>query len=214
MADEYWLRATRESYDRVSVRYADVVAEGLKGQAFEDRLLDYFANDIQRSGGGPVLDAGCGPGVLTRDLRSRGLDAYGFDVSTSMLKLAAGDDGSARVFGAALTAIPLQSASIAGLFCWYVLHHVPDQDLLGSLTELARVTRPGGLIMIGGHTGEGSYIKTAGYGGTPMRVWFVRRPAKEYADLLSQCGLQMEATVELGAEQPATNAVWFARKPE
>ncbi|WP_367652443.1 class I SAM-dependent methyltransferase [Intrasporangium sp.] len=42
----------------------------------------------------------------------------------------------------------------AGVFCRYVLHHVPDDDLRIAVRELARVTASGGFLMLDGHVGE------------------------------------------------------------
>ena len=101
----------------------------------------------------------------------------------------------------------------AGVFCWYVLHHVPDDDLAIAVRELARITAPGGFLMLGGHVGDSSYIKTEGYGGLPMRVLFARRSPQTYADLLRHAGLTVDATIELGPDHPTSGAVWLARRP-
>ncbi|QNN54714.1 methyltransferase domain-containing protein [Nocardioides mesophilus] len=83
-----WIAETGDSYDRVADRYADLVRAGLEALPLEKRLVDHFAQRVAEAGGGPVLDIGCGPGLLTRDLASRGLAVSGIDISTAMLRLA------------------------------------------------------------------------------------------------------------------------------
>lgn len=213
MPDGSWIADAGESYDRVSDRYADLVRSGLEALPLEKGLVEHFARRVVETGGGPVLDVGCGPGWLTRDLASRGLAISGIDISTGMLRLARANNPGLGFAAASLTRIPVADSAAAGVFCWYVLHHVPDEDLRTAIRELARVIGPGGSLMLGGHVGDSVYVKTEGYGGLPMRVLFARRSAETYADLLREAGLVVDATVALGPDHPASAAIWLAHKP-
>jgi SAM-dependent methyltransferase len=208
-----WVTDAIESYDRVADRYADVVQSGLSTSPLEAALVDHFARRIVETGGGPVLDVGCGPGRLTRLLASKGLSPAGIDVSTEMLRLAREHNTGLRFAAATLTRLPVADGVAAGVFCWYVLHHVPDDDLDVAVGELARVTAPGGQLMLGGHVGDSAYVKTEGYGGLPMRVLFARRSSDSYTALLRDAGLIVDATITLGPEHPPSGAVWLAHKP-
>ena len=208
-----WIADAGDSYDRVADRYADLVRTGLEALPLEKRLLDHFAHGVVEAGGGPVLDVGCGPGWLTRDLASRGLAVSGIDISTAMLRLAHTNNPELGFAAASLTRIPVADGATAGVFCWYVLHHVPDEDLGAAIQELARVLVPGGSLMLGGHVGDSAYVKTEGYGGLPMRVLFARRSPETYGHLLREAGLVVDATIALGPDHPASAAVWLAHKP-
>jgi SAM-dependent methyltransferase len=208
-----WIADASESYDRVAHRYAELVRSGLEGLPLESALFDHFARRVHQAGEGLVLDIGCGPGWLTGLLESRGLKVTGMDISTEMLRLARTHNPGLPFTAASLTQIPLADGVAAGVFCWYVLHHVPDHDLTIAVRELARVTAPGGFLMLGGHIGDSSYIKTEGYGGLPMRVLFARRSPQTYAHLLREAGLTVDATIELGPDHPASGAVWLAHRP-
>lgn len=208
-----WIADASESYDRVADRYAELVRSGLEGLPLESDLVDHFARRVIEAGAGLVLDIGCGPGWLTGRLASRGLKVTGIDISTEMLRIARSQHPDLRFTAASLTQIPLADGVAAGVFCWYVLHHVPDDDLAIAIRELARVTARGGFLMLGGHVGDSSHIKTEGYGGVPMRVLFARRSPETYADLLREAGLTVDATIELGPEHPASGAVWLAHRP-
>ena len=207
-----WIADAGDSYDRVADRYADLVRSGLEALPLEKRLVDHFALRVVEAGGGPVLDVGCGPGWLTRDLASRGLAVSGIDISTGMLRLARANNPGLAFAAASLTQIPAADGATAGVFCWYVLHHVPDEDLGTAIKELARVIASGGFLMLGGHVGDSTYVKTEGYGGLPMRVLFARRSAETYAHLLRRAGLVVDATIVLGPDHPASGAIWLAHK--
>jgi ubiquinone/menaquinone biosynthesis C-methylase UbiE len=208
-----WIADAGDSYDRVADRYSDLVRTGLEDLPLERGLVDHFAHRVVEAGGGPVLDVGCGPGWLTRHLASRGLTASGIDISTGMLRLARTNSPGVGFAVASLTHIPVAGGAIAGVFCWYVLHHVPDEDLGPAIRELARVVVPGGSLLLGGHVGDSAYLKTEGYGGLPMRVLFARRSPETYARLLRETGLVVDATIALGPEHPASGAIWLAHKP-
>lgn len=48
-------------------------------------IADDFYLELATEIGGPVLDAGCGTGRLTRAIAAAGLDVTGFDLSAEML---------------------------------------------------------------------------------------------------------------------------------
>ena len=208
-----WIAEAGDSYDRVADRYADLVRSGLEALPLEKELVDHFAHRVVDAGGGPVLDVGCGPGWLTRHLASRGLAVSGIDVSISMLRLARTNNPGLGFAAASLTQIPVAEGALAGVFCWYVLHHVPDEDLGPAIRELTRVIAPGGSLMLGGHVGDSAYVKTEGYGGLPMRVLFARRTPDSYGHLLRESGLVVDATVTPGPDDPASGAIWLAHRP-
>ena len=213
MQDGSWIADAGDSYDRVAVRYADLMRSGLDALPLEKGLVDDFARRVVEAGGGPVLDVGCGPGWLTRHLASRGLAVSGIDVSSAMLRLSRNHNPGLGFAAATLTQIPVADDALAGVFCWYVVHHVPDEDLERAIREVARVIAPGGSLLLGGHVGDSVYVKTEGYGGLPMRVLFARRSPGTYAQLLRRVGLVVDATVPLGPDDPATGAIWIAHKP-
>ena len=190
-----------------------MATDRLEALPLEKRLVDHFARTVVEAGGGPVLDVGCGPGWLTRYLASRGLAVSGIDISTAMLRLARTNNPGLGFAAASLTKIPVADGAAAGVFCWYVLHHVPDEDLQAAIRELARVIVPGGSLMLGGHVGDSTSVKTEGYGGLPMRVLFARRNPETYAHLLREAGLVVDATIALGPDPPASGAIWLAHKP-
>lgn len=103
--------------------------------------------------GGTWLDAGCGTGTLSRVLAERGCRVLGVDAAIEMVEaagqLAEGVDGSVQLkfeWVETIARLPLVSNSCDGVLCSSVLEYVSDVD--ACLHELARVLRPGGLLLV------------------------------------------------------------------
>ncbi|KXK62638.1 ubiquinone biosynthesis methyltransferase UbiE [Micromonospora rosaria] len=93
-----------------------------------------------------VLDVGAGTGVSTQELAQSGAHAVGLDLSLGML--AAGRQARPEVpllAGDALR-LPFADASFDAVTISFALRNVTDTD--AALRELARVTRPGGRLVV------------------------------------------------------------------
>ena len=92
---------------------------------------------------GPVLDAGCGTGIVGESLSLLGYRLTGCDLSPQMLA-GAGRTGAYRTLTEGdLTALPFADGAFAGFVMIGATGpgHAPPE----ALAELARVTRPGGI---------------------------------------------------------------------
>jgi SAM-dependent methyltransferase len=196
MPDESdWLTDTRTSYDTVAENYADLVRPSLDDLPFFRGLFGLFAELVRASGGGAVADLGCGPGHITGFLRGCGLDAYGVDLSPEMVRIARRDHPGFRFEVGSMT--DLRASGLGGIVAWYSLIHVPDADMVPVLSGFRRALRPGSPLMVGFHAGEGSRLKTEGYGGHPMRVHVHKRTPARYATWLTEAGLTPEAEMTI-----------------
>ena len=95
---------------------------------------------------GTALDAACGTGRHTEYLVSLGHEVTGIDATPEMLELAAAKVPDATFETADLTAIPSQDRWFDLAVCTLALTHC--DDLRPPITELARVLRPGGHLVI------------------------------------------------------------------
>lgn len=91
-----------------------------------------------------VLEAGCGTGLMLARIEAVASRAVGVDLSSGMLARAR--DRGLTVVQGSITALPFADASFDTVCSFKVLAHVPDIDL--ALRELARVTRPGGHLVL------------------------------------------------------------------
>ncbi|MEQ8769840.1 MAG: class I SAM-dependent methyltransferase [Phycisphaerales bacterium] len=102
--------------------------------------------------GGPVTDAGCGPGVHAIRAAKLGHRVEALDLSHTMLGEAqrratqAGVADSISFRQADLTALDIPDASRRHVFSWGVVIHIPDAE--AALANLARIIEPGGRLAL------------------------------------------------------------------
>ena len=105
------------------------------------RLVLAFLSGRQ---GGTLLDAGCGPAVMTDALLDRGYEYHGVDLSDAMIAEARRRvrDRRARFEVADIQDLPYPNQSFDVVLALGVLEYVPDLDR--AIDEIARVLRPDG----------------------------------------------------------------------
>jgi ubiquinone/menaquinone biosynthesis C-methylase UbiE len=91
-----------------------------------------------------VLEVGCGTGLILRRLAQHADTAWGVDVSPGMLRVAK-QRGLSVVLGS-VTDLPFADESFDLVCSFKVLAHIPD--IGKALAEIARVTRPGGQMVL------------------------------------------------------------------
>lgn len=122
-----------ESYDAFMGRYS--------------RLLSAQMADLAGvSAGQRVIDVGCGPGALMAELVARlGAEAVaGVDPSKSFVEAARARHPGAVVRLAAAEDLPFEDAAFDAAIAQLVVHFIADP--VAGLREMARVTRPGGVV--------------------------------------------------------------------
>jgi ubiquinone/menaquinone biosynthesis C-methylase UbiE len=104
--------------------------------------------------GESVLDVGCGTGVLTR-LAARKVapsgHAVGIDASPQMIATAqrkAGNVSRLEFHVAAIEQLPLETGTFDVVLSSLMLHHLPDDLKKSGLSEVRRVLKPGGRLVV------------------------------------------------------------------
>jgi SAM-dependent methyltransferase len=212
MSADGWLEDTRASYDTVAVSYAGQLRDALAAEPYLRAALALFADMVHAVGGGPVADVGCGPGHVTAHLHQLGIDAFGIDLSPAMIDVARRDHTGLRFEVGSMTDLRIADGSVAALLAFWSLIHVPDDAVPLVFGQFRRVLRPGGLVLLGFHVGDGSRLKTQGYGGHPMRVQVYRRQPTQVAAWLRDAGFRVEAQLLLDPDGGVPGAVLFARR--
>lgn len=152
-ADETLLDLTSSNTDDIAGYYdqwaeaynRDLVDWGYDAYAVAVEYLK--AEDVDPRG--PILDAGCGTGLVGRRLQAEGFTTVtGIDVSENSLELARASGHYVDVRQVDLNEhpLPFDDYSFASLLCIGVLSYVPDVDLVSR--EFARLVRPDGLVVL------------------------------------------------------------------
>lgn len=130
---------TRAYYDDFATTY----------DAGRDRGYHALVDDLETSVVLPharaarVLEVGCGTGLVLEKIAAVAAEAQGVDVSPGMLERARARGLSVSVADA--RELPFEDARFDLVYSLKVLAHVPEIER--ALSEMARVTRPGGRIV-------------------------------------------------------------------
>lgn len=132
----------------------------------QERLADALARAVgavgaTRDGDGAMraLDVGSGSGNLTNHLLRLGARVTAADLSTKLLEVtrrrfaSTGRLETQALNGTDLQPLPTESFDLVAAYS--VLHHVPDYLTL--VAEMARVTRPGGVVYIDHERNDASW---------------------------------------------------------
>jgi ubiquinone/menaquinone biosynthesis C-methylase UbiE len=127
-------------YDDFSTGY-----ERPRGEGYH-RLIDDLEMDVMLPlcRGKRVLEVGCGTGLILSRVAAEATEAIGMDLSKGMLKSARERGLSVAV--ASATQLPFPDNSFDVVCSFKVLAHVPD--IRSALSEITRVTRPGGRMVL------------------------------------------------------------------
>ena len=109
-----------------------------------ERILKFCRDKIQ----GRVLDVGCGDGFFTAQILKRFnlKNIYGLDISQKAVDFARFKHPEIKFQQSALNHIPEETNSIDSITMIEVIEHLVDIE--GTLKELFRVMKPGGILLI------------------------------------------------------------------
>lgn len=137
-------------FDRIARRYD--LLNRILSLGLDRRWRRKAAAALELGADARVLDLACGTGDLALEIARRHPDAEvtGLDPSRGMLDIA---EGKAARRGARLALevgiaeeLPFDDAAFDGVSIAFGLRNVPDRER--ALTEMARVTRPGGRVVV------------------------------------------------------------------
>lgn len=135
--------ANRQYYDAFAAEYERERGPNDPG-GYHELLDELEASYVRRFGlGKDVLEVGCGTGLVLLRIREFARRASGVDLSPGMLEKAK-RRGLDVTLGSA-TALPFGDDQFDVTCSFKVLAHVPEIET--ALSEMARVTRPGGMVL-------------------------------------------------------------------
>jgi len=138
-----------KNWDRY-VAQAELVARTDGFQALRDRILERAQIDSDEV----VVDIGAGTGLLTLPAAEAAQQVWAVDVSARMCdylvtKARSGEQLNIEPVVASAVSLPLVGGSIDVAISNYCLHHLSHAEKVAALSELHRVLRPGGRLVLG-----------------------------------------------------------------
>ena len=161
--DPFDLRRVRHAYDTVAEDYATYLPDTRAEATLDLAMVDAFAEAVTSGDDALVLDAGCGAGRMSRYLAERGCLVQGVDLSPSMVAMARRDHPDLVFTVGSLTDLPYADDRFAGVMLWYSIIHTPPAGQARIFAEAARVLRPGGHVLVGFQSGEGTRDVSGAY---------------------------------------------------
>jgi 2-polyprenyl-6-hydroxyphenyl methylase / 3-demethylubiquinone-9 3-methyltransferase len=135
-----------EYYEGMDELWWDPAGPAAILHAINGPRVDFYLKALGDLGGRLVLDAGCGGGLVARELVAAGADVVGVDRSMGSLGVARRAAGPPfRPAQARLERLPFASGSFDAVVAADVLEHLPD--LPAATAELARVLVGGGSLV-------------------------------------------------------------------
>lgn len=121
-------------------------APGCEPAGPEVKLFRLGLEWLRRAGlRGRLLDVGCSSGLFLRLAREAGWEPQGVEVSSRAVE-AARRNFSLEVFHGTVEEAAFEAGSFDAVTLWDVVEHLEDPR--GTLAEIARITRPGGGLLV------------------------------------------------------------------
>jgi SAM-dependent methyltransferase len=144
------------AFDRYDDTYVEELEHAIGGVGDPELFTEIKARLLLRAAhrllGPPadlsVLDVGCGPGLTDSFLTGKFRSLTGVDVSSPMVERARQANPSASYESYDGRHVPFEDGSFDLSFAICVVHHVEPSDRASFAAEMARVTRPGGILAI------------------------------------------------------------------
>jgi 2-polyprenyl-6-hydroxyphenyl methylase / 3-demethylubiquinone-9 3-methyltransferase len=135
-----------EYYEAMDELWWDPAGPAAILHAINRPRVDFYLKQLGDLGGRLVLDAGCGGGLVARELAAAGAEVVGVDRSMGSLGVARrATSGHFRPAQGRLERLPFADGSFDAVVAADVLEHLPD--LPAAVAELARVLAPGGSFL-------------------------------------------------------------------
>lgn len=125
-------------------KYSNTTQEGYSFLVRRDRLVERLGK-----GEGRALDIGCGPGVMTKQIRELGWKYAGIDISKEMIELADtrfNNDQNVQFKVGFVEKIDGKDNSFDAVIAMGLVEYVANDT--AAIQEMARVLKPGGLLIV------------------------------------------------------------------
>ena len=209
------IQDTQTSYNAVSREYAERFKDEMDDKPFDRDCLDRLAREVGDLG--PICDLGCGPGQIARYLHRRGVKALGVDLSPKMIAEAQRLNPDIPFHQGDMLDLPDEDNSWGGIAAFYCIIHIPRENIVDALSEMKRVLKPHGHLLVTFHIGQ--EIKHLDeWWEKPVNLDFAFYLPGEMEGWLEEAGFELVDTLvrepNPEVEVATQRAYLFARKPD
>ncbi|GAA5079866.1 class I SAM-dependent methyltransferase [Nocardia iowensis] len=172
---------------------------------FNRRVMEGSVAALKASSGETVADIGFGGGhvlaILLDQVGAHGR-VYGIDISPTMIAQAQRrfeefiSTDRLRLVEAPMRKLPFGDAILDGVVTVNTIYYISDEELAASFTELARVLRPGGRLVVG--AADPAFVQA-----TPWRDGLINRPPTEVIALIEGAGFVVHEDLRIGESERA-----------
>ncbi len=143
------VKLTTKTYDEISQLYADEFNNP------SDKIDDFLK---LVKAGGYVLDAGCGPGIDSDYIQSKGYDVVGVDISDKMINLAQKRNPKVHFEKTDIRRLNFKPETFDGIFASFSIIHIPKKDTRETIENLYKLLKHGGIVYFGIQEGKSQEI--------------------------------------------------------
>lgn len=155
-----------------------------------DELVALVTDHLGRPADQRALDVGCGTGITDRHLARRFAELHGVDLSAASLHEAQVANPSVTYHHQTGDHLPLPDDGFDLAFAVCVLHHVDPPHRERFVADVARVVRPGGLVVVFEHNPYNPLTRLA-VDRCELDEGVTLAPRREVVDLLVGGGLDV-----------------------
>lgn len=125
----------------------ELLARPMLGGVWRDVIDDVDKNATPAAS---VVDLGCGPATVLREIARRrpDLTPTGVDIDERMLSIASRRLPGARLLRASIDSVPIEDNVADVVFSSMVFHHLPREVKQGAFREAQRILKPGGIFLL------------------------------------------------------------------
>ena len=204
---------TQSSYNAVAAEYAAKFQDEMDHKPFDRDCLDRLVREVGELGA--ICDLGCGPGQIARYLHHQGAATLGVDLSPQMVAEAARLNPEIPFHQGDMLSLPDRDESWGGIAAFYCIIHIPRSRVVEALSEMKRVLKPGGVLLVTFHIGD-EIKHVEEWWEKKVNLDFISYQPEEMESWLKEAGFMVEETLvrepNPEVEVATRRAYLFARK--
>lgn len=175
--------------------------------AFGDAYLRKFKDDLIKmqpyineflgnfKPNGRILDIGCGGGDYVTYYQQMGFDAYGIDISDTMLRAASKKVSGNKLLKMDMHNLQFEKDFFDGVSSITVLQYTKKIKFNGILKQIYRVLKPGGKLFLVMFEGISEGVEIEKYNDSAFEVYTAYYTEDELCSLLKQAGFKITKSI-------------------